>query len=224
MQNYPQQPHTNPYPVQPVQEVNATAKWALWVGAGSFLCWFGAPIAALLALVARSEINKQPGRYSNGSQATVGLVLGSVGTALLIGFFVFRFATKDDPKWSPPAKVAAAEPRANAEPTPEPKPTSEPALDVTAAELFEAYEANEVAADARFKDKTLEVTGLVEGIDKDFLDNAVVKLRTKNQFMSVMAYGVPMGVAGALVKGQSVTFTCRGAGRTIGSPVVRGCK
>jgi len=42
--------------------------------------------------------------------------------------------------------------------------------------------------------------------------------------MSVMAYGVSMQVAGALVKGQSATFTCRGAGRTIGSPIVRECK
>ena len=109
----------------------------------------------------------------------MGLVLGSVGTALLIGAFVFRFATKDDPVWTPPAKAAAtAAPKAEREPS-EPKPTAEAAREVTAAELFEACEANEVAADARFKGETLEVTGIVEGIDKDFVGNAVVKLRTK---------------------------------------------
>lgn len=60
-------------------------------------------------------------------------------------------------------------------------------LQVAAGELFSAYHENEVAADDRYKGKKLLVIGTVASIDKDFLDNINVQLRTSNQFMPVAA-------------------------------------
>lgn len=56
---------------------------------------------------------------------------------------------------------------------------------VTAARLFADYEANEVAADEKYKGKVLVVTGTIEDIGKDFVDTMYVTLRTDNGIMSV---------------------------------------
>jgi len=51
--------------------------------------------------------------------------------------------------------------------------------------LANAYKANEIAADTKYKGKTLRVTGVVMGITKDFLDNPQVEIRTDNEFMGL---------------------------------------
>src|SRR6267143_79813 len=53
----------------------------------------------------------------------------------------------------------------------------------TAQQLFADYEANEVAADEKIKDKVIEISGTVESIRKDLTDSIVISLRTSNQFM-----------------------------------------
>lgn len=45
---------------------------------------------------------------------------------------------------------------------------------VFAPDLVAAYKANEVAADARYKDKTIAVTGDVESIGKDLIGSPYV--------------------------------------------------
>ena len=99
------------------------------------------------------------------------------------------------------------------------------ALPVSARQLFDDYDANEVSADRKYKGAILSVTGTVQSIDKDFLDNVVVRLETTNQFMGVNAYLLESEIdsAGALKKGQSVSLTCKGEGRVAGSPVLREC-
>lgn len=66
-------------------------------------------------------------------------------------------------------------------PSPAPQPTPS-AIEVTAQELYSAYEANQVAADAKYKDKTLKVTGVVESIGKDILDTPYITLTSGGQY------------------------------------------
>ncbi|WKZ83960.1 OB-fold putative lipoprotein [Ralstonia pickettii] len=102
---------------------------------------------------------------------------------------------------------------------------AEPPLPVKAQELFGAYEDNEVAADQKYKDKSLLVTGTVQSIDKDFTDSIVVKLASGNPFMAVHAYldDQHAAMAASLKKGAKVALVCVGDGRIVGSPMLKGC-
>lgn len=99
-------------------------------------------------------------------------------------------------------------------------------LAIKGSQISKEYHQNEVAADNKFKGKTLMVSGIVQSIDKDFLDNAILRLRVKNMFMSVMAYvhNDELSFLAGLSKGQSVSLVCRGDGMVIGSVVLRDCE
>ncbi len=66
------------------------------------------------------------------------------------------------------------QPESASEPELEPEPESEPMppeIEITVGELLSAYEENGKAADAKFKNKILKVTGIVKRIEaKDTLD------------------------------------------------------
>lgn len=102
---------------------------------------------------------------------------------------------------------------------------TETATPVTAQEIFEAYDNNEVAADQQYKDKPLLVTGTVSGISSDFMDDAQVQLATSNEFMDVMASGDDTfnSAAATLSKGQKITMLCQGGGEVVGSPMLSDC-
>ena len=53
----------------------------------------------------------------------------------------------------------------------------------TAPELNRDYEATEVATDQKIGGRVVVVSGSIDSIDKDFLDHAVIHLRTGNQFI-----------------------------------------
>jgi len=99
----------------------------------------------------------------------------------------------------------------------------EPALHVTADELVEAYAGNEIAADAKYKDKKIEIEGVVESIDSDFTGDAAVRIKAKGTLLGVSVQGISKQQAAALKKGSKETFTCVGAGEVLGSPMLREC-
>ncbi len=92
-----------------------------------------------------------------------------------------------------------------------------PAAVVMADELFNAYKANEVAADQRFKGKVISVTGNVQSIGKDILDNPYLTIGagTMSEFESVQAsFPKESGSAlAAISKGQKVTVICKANGK-----------
>lgn len=96
---------------------------------------------------------------------------------------------------------------------------------VSATELFEAYQANEAAAQQQFGSAPLLVTGTVDGVDLDFKNDPVVKLRTSNEFMSAMANltAESKAKAGALSKGGKVTVLCKSVSEVIGMPQLQDC-
>lgn len=97
---------------------------------------------------------------------------------------------------------------------------------VTAQALASSYDANTVAADARFKGKRFKVTGTVSDINTDFSGDPYVTLRGGvNQFMEPQ-FGFEKADSGqlaALSKGSKVTMVCTGKGDIAKTPMSEDC-
>lgn len=94
-----------------------------------------------------------------------------------------------------------------------------------AAELFEEYQKNEVAADGRYKGQVLEVSGLVKDIGNDIMNSPYVILgENVDNPIGTQALFAPSerdGVA-ELSKGSRVTVRCRGGGKMM-NVILRDC-
>ncbi len=101
----------------------------------------------------------------------------------------------------------------------------EVAIKITARELYAKYEANEIQADDLYKNKLLEVSGVIENIAKDILDNPYVSLKTDNLIGSVqcMLADSEKQKASQLKKGASVTVEGKNDGKLM-NVVLRNCK
>ncbi|MDR3345290.1 MAG: hypothetical protein LBT21_06880 [Oscillospiraceae bacterium] len=98
-------------------------------------------------------------------------------------------------------------------------------LKVTALDLYAAYDENEVAADNKYKDQWIEITGTISSID-------VVLGSTRISLVGEYLYDVPMGSvscvlessavekAGTLKKGGKVTIKGKCTGKSIYPQVV----
>jgi hypothetical protein len=64
------------------RENSSLARWAFWLGMTSLLCGLTGPFALAVGLWAKRDIRAQPGRYSNASDATVGVVIGLIWVGL----------------------------------------------------------------------------------------------------------------------------------------------
>lgn len=108
---------------------------------------------------------------------------------------------------------------------PETAAVATPPLPVTATELFNAYESNEAAAQQQYGDRPLLVSGTVDGVDLDFRERPVVKLKTPNQFMSAQANLTDNSVpkASELSSGQPISLRCAGVSEVIGTPMLKDC-
>ncbi|MFA6125060.1 MAG: SHOCT domain-containing protein [Sphingomonas sp.] len=107
-----------------------------------------------------------------------------------------------------------------------PAVTDAPApLKVSAVELARAYEANEARAQSDYGNRPLLVTGTVDGIDLDLVDDPKVKLRTQNEFLSAQATLVDADKPKArdLSKGQKITLLCQGVSEVISIPMLASC-
>jgi hypothetical protein len=99
-------------------------------------------------------------------------------------------------------------------------------ISVSAGTLIQEYEDNEVAADGTYRGKRLAVTGKIESIGKDILDNPYVTLSSDGNisFPSVqcMFDDKAIGVLSSLRKGMSITLegTCDGK---LGNVLLKDC-
>ena len=98
-------------------------------------------------------------------------------------------------------------------------------MEVTASELYRAYEANEVSADQQYKGKRLLITGVVENIGKDVMDNPYVALKI-DFLKGVNCYFDDENnkVLSQLNKGQKIQIIGTCAGLTLTDVVVRDCE
>jgi uncharacterized protein len=101
---------------------------------------------------------------------------------------------------------------------------SEQPMPVSAATLYDDYEANEVAADNKYRGHLLMINGSVDRIAKDLMDRTYVALKVDGHFFGVNAYLAPsyLPTAASLSKGQMVTVVCVGDAKVI-TPGVKNC-
>ena len=96
---------------------------------------------------------------------------------------------------------------------------------MSAIDLFNAYDENEVATDEKLKGAIIEITGTVQSIDKDFMDDINISLRSSNEYMPVnlTMEKSEKETAINLRKGQKITARCKQISKTMGSPYGRKC-
>lgn len=103
------------------------------------------------------------------------------------------------------------------------------AIKVTAIKLSEDYKANEVSADAQYKGKLVEITGLVDSIGKDITDTPYVVLQT-SQYAIVDRIQCMFSKSDSdiqelskVVKNQKITLGGKASGK-LGNVLISDCK
>lgn len=98
---------------------------------------------------------------------------------------------------------------------------------ISADDLFNAYDTNEVAADRDYKARRMWVTGTIQDIGKDLFGAPYIALSVAaNQFMSVHA-GFPRGSEpelAALSPGRPITVVCTITGQTLTIVAMKDCE
>lgn len=151
------------------------------------------------------------------------MLIGAAGLAVVMSVVCSMGSTGSEsssaamPTIDPTTVLKASQPSAT--------PPSTPELEVDAVSLWKAYDANEVSADQTYRGKWLRVSGRVESIDKDFMDNIVLQLAGPRDFATVGATlkDSEKGTAAQLTKGQAVAVLCLGHGRLVGDPSLTDC-
>ena len=94
-----------------------------------------------------------------------------------------------------------------------------------AVQFWREYEQNEVAADARYKDQRLRVTGTVVNIERDYEGRPVVHLFGGNAiFPTVVRLNkADLPAVARLKKGDQIVVRCIGAGREMRMPQLERC-
>lgn len=87
--------------------------------------------------------------------------------------------TEPKPAAKKPKRVSK-KPKTPPEPAPPPELTGS-VIAVTVEQLIADYQANAVAADDKYQGQTLQLTGMVDSVDKDMLDNPFVKLSSADR-------------------------------------------
>lgn len=98
---------------------------------------------------------------------------------------------------------------------------------MTAVALFNQYKENEVAADEKFKGKTMDVEGTVEKISKDFTDEMYVVVKAGEMLTSINGYfdDSHKSALASLKPGQRVILRGRVDGFIMNmNVVVKGCQ
>jgi len=82
-----------------------------------------------------------------------------------------------------------------------------PSIKISAKKLYSDYDANGVSADMKYKGNVLSVTGKINNIDKDFMDDIYVTLKGDEYFGDIQCYFAESHVqeAANLYKGQTIT-------------------
>jgi hypothetical protein len=124
-------------------------------------------------------------------------------------------ASKNSPTQTPSTSNNA--PVENVQKTPE--------LTVTAIKLSEDYKANEVSADAKYKGKFIEVSGVIDNIAKDIMDTPYVTLKTDTYSIvgvQCMFEKESEPQLATLSKGKSITLQGEVSGKMM-NVIIRGC-
>ena len=112
-------------------------------------------------------------------------------------------------------------------PTNTPPPSTPPPIIVSARDLISAYEENEVAADAQYEDRILMVTGSINNIGKDIVDDPYIVLTTGGEWdlggVQCMFKAKDEATLAQLSTGQTVTIQGKCSGQSILNVLLRNC-
>ncbi len=99
-----------------------------------------------------------------------------------------------------------------------------PAFSVSSKKLYADYDANGVAADEKYKDKVIRVTGKVTTIDRDIMDKIYVTLKGDEYFGDVQCFFAEdhTKTASKLSKGQRITVKGKCEGKMM-NVLLKGC-
>lgn len=142
--------------------------------------------------------------------------LGIFGGVILLGALA---GGGDQP---PPADAAAA---AGDTAAPERAPVT-PARQVSARELYAAFDANEVAAQREYGGAPLIITGEIERVTLDITDSPVVRLSvgpSALQAVSLSFDKAATDATAALAKGETVRARCAKLAEVMGTPMLSDC-
>lgn len=96
---------------------------------------------------------------------------------------------------------------------------------LTANELDSQYHANEIKADILYKNKLIEVSGVVSDIGKDFTDSAYVHLNASwAHSIHCFLADSEQSNAARLSKGESIIVEGKSGGLLLGNVILRNCK
>ncbi len=96
--------------------------------------------------------------------------------------------------------------------------------EISAEQLFAAYDANEVAADNNYKNKQLLIIGTVNEISKDFTDAIIVQLDGGGYIQEVWCYFEDSKAAANLSKGDRIRVIGRCKGFVMKNVIIEDCK
>ncbi|MFA5993655.1 MAG: hypothetical protein WC823_01705 [Parcubacteria group bacterium] len=136
---------------------------------------------------------------------------------------------------STPSDTKANVPKANNEEKTTPADVAKPAepqktvpqVTVTSATISKDYSENEVSADAKYKDKLIEISGKIVSVSNGTFDSEMVVKLSDGQYdisgaMCYMKTSERDKVL-AFKKGQQVSLIGTGNSSTIGSPILKDC-
>lgn len=97
-------------------------------------------------------------------------------------------------------------------------------IKISADQIFQEYQRNEISADEKYKNKIIEVSGIIDSVGKDILDTMYVALKTSDIFGSVqcMLDNSELGKAVNLQKGASIILSCEPKGKIV-NVLLDGC-
>ena len=96
---------------------------------------------------------------------------------------------------------------------------------LSANKLFKEYDKNSVAADAKYEDKIVVVSGTIQSIGKDITDTAYLVIGGSG-FLDGVQCTLPKGQEGLVArvsKGQYITLKGKVSGQIMGNVLVNNC-
>jgi hypothetical protein len=117
-------------------------------------------------------------------------------------------------KNAPPTVLPAAAPTNTnagtpAAAAPTPAPAKATAIIVSPSALYSAYDKNELSADNQYKNKVVQLTGIIDTIGKDIMGTPYVTLKTNDPIGTIqcmLSDNASITQASAMSPGQTVTM------------------
>lgn len=191
----------------PAGGTNASSILGLIFGVtGVLLCWV--PVIGLVCALVGMVLSLVGNRKGGGGVGTAGVVVSIIGVVVAFAMTACTIACSEASREASKAAQRGYEaPRAaQAEPAAE---VPIQVVAVSAGELLTAYKENEVAADAKYKGKWVEVSGVVGSIKKGIMDSVYVTVEepgSRYTFQSVQCHLIESETAkaAALAKGSRI--------------------